>query len=113
MNTAHWLAVLALVALLALTIGTVWGRRDLTRSLTTGPVDYRGATGAHCLVGQFYYLVPERAYGALIADQHRLRALERAQAAAPPRTTEAMADDLRRLRICRPVEGGEAPGPGR
>lgn len=42
----------------ALTLGHWLGERAIRHSLTIGP-DEKGVTGAHCIDGKFYYLVPE------------------------------------------------------
>lgn len=47
------------VAMLA--IGHYLGWSGLMRSLTLCP-DAKGVTGAHCIRGKFYYLVPESAW---------------------------------------------------
>jgi hypothetical protein len=45
----------------SLAFGHFLGRSGLMRSLTLSP-DEKGVTGAHCLRGKFYYLVPESAW---------------------------------------------------
>lgn len=45
----------------ALALGHRLGERSIRHSLTIGP-DEKGVTGAHCINGKFYYLVPESAW---------------------------------------------------
>lgn len=71
MIAGFWIVVTGLASV---SLGFVFGSHLKERSLLTGPDEW-GATGAHCIRGEFYYLVPERTFNGLIADHYHLKNL--------------------------------------
>jgi hypothetical protein len=44
--------------LICLSVGFTWGSNATARQVTSHP-DRRGVSGAHCIRGRFWYVVPE------------------------------------------------------